>query len=353
MESRGWDAWHGAAQRGGVTTAGSGRSVRVGVLGAARIVEHALLTPAADVDGLDIVAIAARDRSRASTYAAEHSIPRVLEAYEDILAATDIDAVYIPTPAALHGIWMRRAIKAGKHVLCEKPFTANADEAAEIAPLAEGSGLVIMEALHSRYHPMWPRIREHLRSGEIGSIQQANAIFTVPIRNSADIRWRLELGGGALMDLGYYPLNMLRYLFGEPTVTSATAVDVSGVDALLTADLAFPDSVAGRLTTSMREEDGIATELRVIGSAGEIYVQMPYHPHMGGLMTITTAAGAVTEEPDPRSTYFFQLLAFRDAVRDGGPILTGPDAATAAMRAVDAIYRAAGMSPRQPAASSG
>jgi predicted dehydrogenase len=322
--------------------------LRIGVLGAARIVKGALLEPAEELRDVTVTAIAARDLDRATAYAAEHAVPRVLGSYDEVLGDPDVDAVYIPTPAALHGYWTRRAIEAGKHVLCEKPFTANAEEAAAIAGLAAASDLIVMEAFHSLHHPMWARMAEVLGSGTIGEIHTARASFIVPHRDTSDIRWRAELGGGALMDLGCYPVRLLSFLFGEPEVAGAHAHAVDGVDASMTARLSFGGSVAGEVVASMREEDGMAAELHVTGTKGALHVRMPYHPYLYGLMTIDDGAGEVTEPGDPRTSYAFQLAAFRDAVRAGGPVVTDARRATEMMRTIDAIYRAAGMAPRTP-----
>ena len=323
-------------------------SVSVGVLGAARIVQSALLEPAADLDGVEVTAVAAREPERAVAFAREHGIPRAPRSYDEIVDDPDIDAVYVPTPAALHGHWTRRAIAAGKHVLCEKPFTANADEAETIAELAESSGLVVMEAFHSRYHPMWTRMRQLVDSGVLGQLHTARAEFTVPHPDTTDIRWQPDLGGGALMDLGCYPVRLLRHLFGEPEVTGARIRGVDGVDASTTAQLAFAGGVSGEVVATMEPGDGHAAQLHVAGSAGTLDVRMPYHPYLYGELTLTTDGGVVVEEGDPRTTYSLQLEAFRDAVTDGAPNLTDAREATATMRVIDAIYRAGGLRPRTP-----
>ncbi|MEV0642401.1 Gfo/Idh/MocA family oxidoreductase [Streptomyces sp. NPDC050619] len=323
-------------------------SVTVGVLGAARVVRPALLEPAAAVEGIEVTAVAARDEERAIAFAGEHGIPRVFRCYDEIVDAPDVDALYVPTPAALHGHWMRRAIKAGKHVLCEKPFTANAEEAAAIAELAESSGLVVMEAFHSRHHPMWTRMRDILDSGVLGRLHTARAEFSVPHPDPTDIRWQRHLGGGALMDLGCYPVRLLRHLFGEPEVIEAQARDIDGVDISMAARLAFAGAVSGEVVVSMEPTAGPVAELRVIGLAGDLHVRMPYHPYMYGELTLTTDAGVVTEPGDPRTSYSFQLAAFRDAVSDNAPVLTNAREATATMRVIDAVYHAAGLSPRAP-----
>ena len=324
-------------------------TVAFGVLGAAKIVKGGLLDPAAGLDGLEVVALAARDRGRAEEYAAEHGIPRVLDSYDAVVEDPGVDAVYVPTPAALHGHWTRRAIAAGKHVLCEKPFTANADEAAEIADLAEGSGLVVMEAMHSRYSPRWARMADIVRSGVLGEVRSVEATFVTPHADRAgDIRWQLPLGGGALMDLGVYPVTLLRHLFGEPEVRSASAEDVDGVDASMTAELSLDGGVEGRVVASMAEGADWGADLRVTGTAGTLAVRMPYHPYLYGELVLTTADGTETEGPEERTTYSYMVEAFRDSVLSGAPVVTDAREATATMRVLDAIYRAAGMEPRQP-----
>ncbi|MGW0246221.1 Gfo/Idh/MocA family protein [Nocardia goodfellowii] len=325
-------------------------TITIGVLGAANIVPLALLHPAAELDGVEVTAVAARDPARAAEYAATHKIPRALESYEDVLNAPDVDAVYIPTPAATHGLWMRRALAAGKHILCEKPFTANAEEAQTIAELARASGVVTMEAFHTLYHPMWARVTDLLASGAIGRIDSATGSFIGPHVDRTDIRWQTELGGGALMDLGVYPVRMLRHLFGTPEVRQAEAEDVDGIDAAMTARLEFGAGVVAEVVTSMRDGDPLGAEMTVHGSAGSLHIRSPYLPHFYGQITMVTESGTTTETGHDRSTYSYQLQHFRDAINEGTPVRTDACEAAATMRIIDDIYRAAGMKPRTPLA---
>ncbi|MBC7304856.1 MAG: Gfo/Idh/MocA family oxidoreductase [Nocardia sp.] len=325
-------------------------TITLGVLGAARVVPGALLTPATGLDGIEVTAIAARDPQRTTAFAAQHAIARVLGSYAEVLADPAISAVYIPTPAALHGHWVRRALAEGKHVLCEKPFTANADEAADIAQRSAGGRLVVMEAFHSVYHPAWAGLAEQLAGGAIGKVLSAEAGFVVPHTDRTDIRWQSALGGGALMDLGVYPVRLLRYLFGSPEVTAARAEHSDGVDAAMTAEFVFPGAITAVAVASMRSTDTPGAYLRVTGSAGTMHVRSPYHPHIYGQITTVTATGTNVEACGGSSSYHYQLQAFRDAVREGAPISTGAAEATAAMRVIDQIYLAAGMRPRMPLA---
>jgi predicted dehydrogenase len=325
----------------------SSRPVRIGVLGAARIVKQALLRPARTVDGVEVAAIAARDRGRAHRYAARMAIPQVHVSYEALLADSHLDAVYVPLPAALHREWTVAAIESGKHVLCEKPFTSNAAAAEQVAARAATSGLVVMEAYHSHYHPLQQRLLEIIASGELGRITTARACFCTPIPPGRDIRWNLALGGGGLLDVGYYPVRQLRALFGDdPSISTARARERGGIDRLMTATLAFESGVRGEIVSSIWSRRLLSSSLEVVGTAGRLRVSSPYHPQLGTGIHVRGAGGARSERADRRSTYAFQLEAFRDAIRDGAPVPTDAAAAAAQLRTLDAIYETAGMTAR-------
>ncbi len=198
--------------------------LRVGVLGAARIAPAAIVGPARRNPEVEVVAVAARHRGRAESFAAKHGIGRVVDSYEQLVSDPEVDAVYNPLPNGLHGRWTMAAVAAGKHVLCEKPFTANAEEAREVAAAAEGSGLVVMEAFHYRYHPLFARVLDLIATGAVGTVRHVEAQLCFPLLSAKDIRWDLALAGGATMDAGCYPIHMVRHLVGaEPSVTSARA----------------------------------------------------------------------------------------------------------------------------------
>src|SRR5215468_9851466 len=203
--------------------------LRLGILGAARIAPMALVAPARRVGDAVVTAVAARDAARASAFAARHRIPRVHPSYEALLADPEIDAVYNPLPNSLHAPWTIRALDAGKHVLCEKPFSATVAEAEAMAAAATRTGRVLMEAFHYRYHPLFARMRSIIAAGEIGTVRRFEATFCIPLLRANDIRWRADLAGGALMDTGCYAVHLLRHLAqSEPTVRSARAKWTSG-----------------------------------------------------------------------------------------------------------------------------
>jgi predicted dehydrogenase len=323
-------------------------TVRIGVLGAARIAPPALIQPALVLDGVRVVAIAARDRNRAASFAAKHGIPTVHDTYDALLADPAIDAIYNPLPNGLHGRWTIAALRAGKHVLCEKPFTANADEAEAVADVARGTGLVVMEAFHYRYHGLTARMLEILASGELGVVRHIDTwlCFPLPV---ADIRWELSLAGGALMDAGCYAVHLLRTLAGaEPTVRSARAkLKSPQVDRYLKAELDFADGRTATITASMLSARLLGIGARVTGSAGTLQVFNLILPQVYHSLRINTAAGKRTERVARKpSSYLAQLIAFRDAVLHGKPFPTHVDDAVANMRVIDACYRAAGLAPR-------
>ncbi|MEO5839568.1 MAG: Gfo/Idh/MocA family oxidoreductase [Acidimicrobiales bacterium] len=323
--------------------------LRVGVLGAAKIVPNALIKPAKASSDVEVVAIAARDPQRAAAFAHKHGIATVHLTYEALVADASLDAVYIPLPNALHGRWTIAALDAGLHVLCEKPFTANADEAQLVADAADASGLVVMEAFHWRYHPLADRMIEIVRSGELGELRHIEAAMCFPNFKRSDIRWQPELAGGALMDAGCYTIHWARTLAGaEPEVARATArLRLPGIDRHSVVELAFPAGVTGRVTASMWSSSVLRLSLRVEGTRGTLKVLNPIAPQYGSRMTLTAAGHKrrVKFAADG-STYAYQLRAFVAAVRDGAPTLTPPAESVANMRVIDAAYRAAGLEPR-------
>ena len=308
-------------------------TVRLGLVAASRIAVPAIVEPVADVDGVELVAVAARDLGRAQEAAAEWGADRAYGSYEELLADPDVDAVYIGTPASLHREWAIAAIEAGKHVLCEKPFAANADDARLIADVANGSDVVVMEAFHWRYHPYAAQIREVLDSGVLGRIDRIEAAFDIPEGRIGrdDIRWNLALGGGATMDLGCYSIQWARFAAGaDPDVVSAEAVcPVDGVDGSLVAELRWPSGVTGSVSSSMiHDGEEFVVFLRVSGEQGTMTATNPLAPQKGDArITVETGDGTQTYDVATSATYYHQLVAFRDAI-------------------VDACYRAAGLDPR-------
>jgi predicted dehydrogenase len=297
-----------------------------------------------------VAAVAARDASRAQAFAAKHHIARVHESYEALIADPDIDAVYNPLPNGLHGRWTRAALAAGKHVLCEKPFTANADEAREIADLAAQSDRVVMEAFHYRYHPLALRVEEIIASGELGKLERVETAMCFPLHKFSDIRYNYALAGGATMDAGCYAVHMARtFGGGTPEVVSAQAkLRDPQVDRAMTAELLFAEGHTGRVRCSMWSSDLLRISAKVVGEHGELRVLNPVLPQMFHRLSVRSADGKRVERFSRRPTYAYQLDAFAAAVLRGEPVKTTPADAIENMTVIDAIYRAAGLPLRQP-----
>jgi predicted dehydrogenase len=324
------------------------RPLRLGLLGAARIAPMALVRPARAVPEAEVVAVAARDRSRAEAFARKHGIPRTCAGYDELIHDPGLDAVYNPLPNSLHCEWTIRALEAGKHVLCEKPLASNAGEAERMAETAEKTGRVLMEAFHWRYHPLAARMQEIVAGGELGRIEHVEASMCLPLILPGDIRYRLDLAGGALMDAGCYAVSAVRFLAGaEPEVVRAEArLSSPGVDRWMRAELRFPDGRSGRVTASLFSATLLRMEARVRGERGELFVRNPFAPQFFHRLTLRSPAGSRVERVRSEPTYTHQLRAFVRAVRGDGTVATDGRHGVANMRVIDAIYRAAGLAPR-------
>jgi predicted dehydrogenase len=321
--------------------------VRIGILGAARIVPQALIKPARQVAEVSVYGIAARDATRARAFAHKHQVPRDFDSYEGLLADPDINAVYIPLPNSLHAAWTIKALLAGKHVLCEKPFASNVAEAERMAAAAHASKLVLMEAFHYRHHPLAARMQEVVSSGELGELRRIEAWLCFPLLSRNDIRYQLDLAGGATMDAGSYTINVLRLLAGsEPQVIQATAKLASpGVDRRMDAELHFP-GVSGHMTASLLSSSLLRIGVRVTGTEGEMRVLNFIAPHIYHRLTVRTSRGRRSEHLSGETTYTYQLRAFAQAITRGTPVLTDAHDAIANMRVIDEVYRRAGLQPR-------
>ena len=331
-------------------------AIRFGLVAASRIARAAIVDPIPDVDGVELAAVAARDLDRARAAAQEWSAPLAFGSYEELITCVDVDAVYIGTPASLHREWTIAAIEAGKHVLCEKPLAANADDARAMADAARGSDVVVMEAFHWRYHPFVHQIRAVLDSGVLGRVDRIEAAFDIPDGRIGrdDIRWDLPLGGGATMDLGCYAIQWVRFAAeADPDVVSAEAVcPVEGIDGSLGAELRWPSGVTGRVHSSMiAPGDSVEAWLRVSGERGTMLAINPMAPQQGSSTIVVDLGDRVWSLPASvtTTTYFHQLVAFRDAIVDGTAFPTTVDDGVRNMEIIDACYRAAGLDPRPTA----
>jgi predicted dehydrogenase len=319
-------------------------SLRIGVLGASRIAESAIVGPAREL-GHRLVAVAARDPQRAQTFADTYGVERVLDSYADLVNDPGVDVVYNPLANALHAPWNLLAVAAGKPVLTEKPFARNRIEAKHVAEAAERAGVPVVEGFHYRYHPVTCRALELAGDGTLGDITHVEVRLAMPEPGDGDPRWSLELAGGALMDLGCYGLHVMRQL-GHPSVVRAHAKERSpGIDAWCDVDVAFPSGATGLSANSMVADD-YAFTIQIVGTKGDVKVHNFIKPQDDDRVSIRTPTGTVVEHVGTRTSYSYQLEAFAEHVIDGAPLPLNLADAVENMAYVDAAYRAAGLQPR-------
>lgn len=325
--------------------------LRLGVLGAARISDIAIIQPA-HLIGARLVAVGARDRSRAQVFADQHGFERVCDDYQAVIDDPEVEAIYNPLANALHAPWNLKAVEAGKHVLTEKPFASNADEARRVRDAAAAAGVHVVEAFHYAYHPQMARMLELLRSGELGDLEYVEARMLMPPPAAGDPRWQAELAGGSLMDVGCYAVHGIRDVGdlagGAPELVRARGGEIPeypGTDAWIAADLVYPNGVPAHLESGMTHGSWDFS-LRIVGSKGEAYGPRFIQSHLDDRIVVTVGTQQREEHLGERSTYTYQLEAFTRLIREGVPMRTDADDAIVNMQYIDDIYRAAGMQPR-------
>ncbi|MDX1646188.1 MAG: Gfo/Idh/MocA family oxidoreductase [Longimicrobiales bacterium] len=321
----------------------SDRHVRWGVLSTANI-GRAAVNPAiqASVNGA-LVAVASRSAERASAFAAEHGIPRSYGSYEELLGDDAIDAVYIPLPNSLHREWTIRAAESGKHILCEKPLAMDAGECEEMRDAAEDAEVKLMEAFMYRFHPRTERVVELLRSGTIGRPRIVRSAFTFRLRSRDNIRLDPDLGGGALMDVGCYCVNVSRTLAGEEPETAQASAHWTdrGVDDLFTGILRFPGGLMAHFDCALTLERSEAYE--VAGTDGSLRIESAFLPGTGDVEIVESRGrgGATRHTVDGGDEYRLMVEHFADCIlQDRAPRYSAAEAA-ANMRAIEALYRSA------------
>jgi len=324
-------------------------AIRIGILGCARIARTGLLDIAREVPEIEVRAIASRSLATSRAWADQYGIGLALEGYDALIARDDLDAVYIPLPNSLHVDWTIRALEGGKAVLCEKPLASNAAEGATMVAAAQRTGRPLVEAFHYRYHPLALFIEQTVRGGDLGQLLHVEAAFEIPgqLVPANDIRFQRDLAGGALMDVGAYCINAVRWIAGrEPTVTEATAQHVSNdVDGAMNARLDLGDGATAHIRCSLTSET-FNSSLVIRGSQGTLTVKNPFVPHLGHEAELACGGARTPYAFAATPSYVYQARAFAACVRDGQRPLTPASDGVLNMQLIDAIYRKAGMRPR-------
>jgi predicted dehydrogenase len=313
--------------------------VRLGLLSTANI-NRQILVGARGAGQVDVVAVGSRDGAKAQTYAGEHGIAKAHGSYEALLEDTDVDAVYISLPNGMHHEWTMRALAAGKHVLCEKPYTRHPAEAVEAFDAAEAAGLVLMEAFMYRHHPQSATIQRLVRDGAVGRVLAVKAVFSFPLADLTNVRALPELDGGALMDVGCYCVSGSRLVAGDPvSVLAEQVVGETGVDMALYGTLRFPDDAVAQIEASFLAPE--RQSLEVVGDGGVLRAFAPWRVDWGGDLVLERDGVSDVVAVDEADSYTLQLENFADAIEGREPALLGRADAVAQARVIDALYRSA------------
>lgn len=319
--------------------------LRWGILSTARIGIKAVIPAIQQSSNGIVVAMASRDARAAQDVANALNIPRAFGSYDEMLASPEVDAVYNPLPNSMHKEWTIRAAQYGKHVLCEKPFALNAAEVDAMIAAARRHRVLLMEAFMYRFHPQYARVHALIAEGAIGRVQVIRSAFCFRLEDLKNIRLRADLGGGSLMDVGCYCVNMSRLIAGaEPVEAQAHAVigEKSRVDETFAGTLHFPNDVVAVFTSSFRTD--YREWLEVAGTEGRLELPRPIKPGTGaGGGEIILHRGDKSETFTTPTANHYQLMVehFADAVRHGKELRYPPEEGRANMHVIDALYESA------------
>ncbi len=322
--------------------------VRWGVLSTADI-GMSKVTPAIQAaSNSEVVAIASRDGERARAAADQLGIPDAYGDYESLLATENVDAVYIPLPNDMHAEWVAKAALAGKHILCEKPLAMSEAKAAEMVMVCNEAGVKLQEAFMYRHHPTWLEAVRLVRNEAIGNLVAVQSWFSYFNDDPTNIRNRVENGGGAVMDIGCYNVNLSRLLFDAEPVTIESVVhrdSVMGIDTLTSAILGFPGGGQSSFTCSIRSEG--YQRVHIFGTTGRIEIEIPFNipTELETRIYVTrddgSPSGATTETVvfPVTNQYTIQAELFADAILNDSDVAVSPIDAVANMRVIDSILR--------------
>jgi predicted dehydrogenase len=324
------------------------KKVRWGVLGAANIAVKKVIPSMQAGENCEITAIASRSLEKAKQAAKALNIPKFYGSYEELLADADIEAIYIPLPNDQHLEWASKAAQAGKHVLCEKPLGLNAAEVRRLIEIRDETGVKIQEAFMVRTHPQWLAVRDLIRTGRIGDLRAINCFFSYFNDDKSNIRNKSEMGGGALMDIGCYCINLSRFIFeDEPRkVVSLIERDAeTGIDKLTSAMLDFP---RGQAVFTCSTQLVPYQRLHFLGTKGRIEVEIPVNTPTDTPTRIYIDDGSdlygkniETIEFEAANQFMIQGDLFSQAVRENSEQRISLEDSFKNMAVIDAVFRSA------------
>jgi len=324
------------------------KKVRWGVLGAASIAIRKVIPGMQQGDWSEIVGIASRDQAKAEAAARSVGVPKAYGSYQELLDDPDIEAIYNPLPNHLHVPWSIKAAEAGKHVLCEKPISLTVAEAKALLAVRDKYGVKIGEAFMVRTHPQWLRTRELIREGRIGELRSITGFFSYFNDKPEDIRNIPEFGGGALLDIGCYPINISRFIFGEEPSHVIGLVERDPrmkTDRLTSAMLDFP---SGQSTFTCSTQLLYHQRMQFFGTKGRIDLEIPFNAPFDRPCYILIddardliGSGVTVETIPTCNQYTIQGDLFSKAIREGGEVPVSLEDAIANMAAIEAVFRSA------------
>jgi predicted dehydrogenase len=323
------------------------RKVRWGVLGAASIAVRRAIPGMQKGEWCEIAAIASRDLAKAQQAAQSLGIAKAYGSYDELLADPSIEAIYNPLPNSLHVLWTTRAAEAGKHVLCEKPIGVNARDAEALIAVRDRTGVKIEEAFMVRTHPRWLRIRELIRGGRIGPLRAISGSFTFFNREPKNIRNLPEYGGGALLDIGCYPVTLSRFAFGEEPTRVLGSIERDPemkTDRMTSGIMEFP---SGQAIFICSTQLAYHQRMALLGTTGRIDIDRPINPANDQPTRISiddnpsdpTGAGIVEETIPTCDQFTIQGDLFSRAIREGDDVAVPLEDSLGNMRVIDAIFR--------------
>lgn len=322
--------------------------VRWGILGVANIAIGQVIPALQQGPRHRVVAIASRDAAKAAAAAKRCGIPRSHGSYQAMIDDPDVEAIYNPLPNHLHVPWTIKAMEAGKHVLCEKPIAMSAAEAHTLLAVRQRTGVQVAEAFMVRAHPQWLHVHELVSSGTLGPVQLITGHFSYSRRDPADVRSRVEYGGGVLMDIGCYPIMLARWLFDEEPVEVMAMIERDPdleVDHLTSGMLRFS---SGQATFTVAGQLPLYQSIQVFCAKGRITVEIPFNTpanRPGRVMVDdgrdVLGGGVVTTEFPAVNQYTLQGDRIADAIRLGSPVPVDVEGAIGNMAVIDALFRSA------------
>lgn len=318
-------------------------NVNWGLLSTANINRRLIPAIRASARG-SLVAVGSRSRDSAETYAAQWEIPIAYGSYDDLINSDTVDAVYIGLPNHLHAEWTVRALNAGKHVLCEKPFALSLHETDTMITAAERNGRVLMEAFMYRHHPQTAAIGEIVRSGRLGDITIVQGTFNFRMRTRNNIRLKPDLGGGSMWDVGVYPMSMAQFIYGAPpeAVSARQWVGPSGVDEQFVGQLQYSGGRLAQIACGFRMP--LHTHLTVLGTDGRLECTRPFtnvNQPEADLWVIDAAGQRERIDVPAKELYLGQVENMHAAILEGAPLTVTLEETRNHVETVLALYASA------------